>query len=164
MSSVNESMKGEVIALVLPAAGNRQIHIDHNAPLSEPRASTNSAIVRRSVLETVAIKFVSGPVSPKQTPILRARPDWPAMLTRAELCDYLGVSWSTLKGTLTVHPIDFGASVVRYSRAQIDDWIKTRPPRIKGGSGPLMEDVQGEPVRDERLTALERVRRRSDRR
>lgn len=163
MSSANEVMKGEVITLVLPAANNGQVQIDHSAPLSQPLASLNSAIVRPSVLETVAIQFVSGLVSPKQTPTPRNRPDWPAMLSRAELCDYLGVSWSTLKGTLTVHPIDLGASVIRYSRAQIDDWIKTRPPRIKGGSRPLIEDVSIESIPDERLTALERVRRRADR-
>lgn len=163
MSSANEFMKGEVLTLALPGANNRPGQIDHSTPLYRPLAPHSSAIERPSVLETVAIQFVSGPVSVKPTPTQPTRPGWPAMLTRAELCDYLNVSWSTLKGTLTVHPIDLGASVVRYSRAQIDAWIETRPPKIRGGR-PLIEAPQNEPVPDERLTALERVRRRADRR
>ncbi|MFC5345662.1 helix-turn-helix transcriptional regulator [Brevundimonas staleyi] len=170
MSRVNGPTRGEVIALVLPTANNAQVHIDHSAPLSHPGVTSDSPIVRPSVLETVAIQFVSGPVSApapdlvKPESTLPTLPGWPAMLSRSQLCAYLGVSWSTLKGTLTVHPIDLGASVIRYSRAQIDEWIETRPPKIRGGGRPLIEAPESEPVPDERLTALERVRRRADRR
>ena len=126
--------------------------------------------IHPSALKMVAMQFVSEPISyptsrPKKsasTPPTRSA--WPAMLTRAELCDYLGVSWSTLKGVLTVRPVDLGASVVRYSRAQIDDWIKTRPSRVKGGDRPLVEVVVDEPVPDERLASLDRVRQRAARR
>lgn len=162
------SVEGEVIAFSQAASRNRHLQIDHSAPVA-CGASSNISLVHPTALETVAVQFISGPipsrapVPAKAAPMPPTLPGWPAMLTRAELCQYLGVSWSTLKGTLTVHPIDMGASVVRYSRAQIDDWIATRPPRVKGGHQPLLEVVPDGSVQDERLASLERVRRRAGR-
>lgn len=169
VTNIDRPIQGELAVLVLPGRQDRRLQLDHRAPVSHSDTISNSAIRHPTALETVAIQFVSGPIlSPmsvraKPEPIPPTLPGWPAMLTRAELCQYLGVSWSTLKGTLTVHPIDMGASVVRYSRAQIDDWIATRPPRVKGGHQPLLEVVTDGSVQDERLTSLERVRRRAGR-
>ena len=163
------SGQGDVVALFQDARRGSPLRVDQNAPVSATLASSNIATVQPAALELVAIQFMSGPIAPPSAdpanpvPTAPALPYWPAMLTRAQLCQYLGVSWSTLKGVLTVRPVDLGASVVRYSRAQIDDWIATRPPRVKGGHQPLLEVVTDGSVQDERLTSLERVRRRAGR-
>lgn len=90
-------------------------------------------------------------------------PDWPAMLSRTQLCLYLGVSWATLKGVLTVRPVDMGASVIRYRRDQIDEWVRSRPQRAAKALGPTPEP-QGPPAetpeQDARLLALARAKKR----
>jgi len=76
------------------------------------------------------------------------------MLTRAELGDYLGLSWSTLKHVLTVPPVDLGTSVIRYRRDQIDDWVKSRPPRLgRAAPAPVVPPVE-RLVPDTRLRAV----------
>ena len=55
---------------------------------------------------------------------------WPALLSRDQLCAYIGVSADTLTRICPVRPLDLGASVVRWSRLQIDEWVATLPPRL----------------------------------
>lgn len=58
-------------------------------------------------------------------------PAWPLLLTREQLCAYLGgLSWSTLAKVLPVAPLDLGANVLRYSRPEIDAWAASLPPRL----------------------------------
>lgn len=118
-------------------------------------------------LEQIALRFLSAPIE-LHTPVVgqdrhpfRPLPYWPAMLSRDQLCDYLGVSWSTLKSILTVPPVDLGAKVIRYRRDQIDEWVKSRPPR-QGGMLSTPEAAPPAPAApDARLRALERARERA---
>lgn len=58
-------------------------------------------------------------------------PAWPLLLTREQLCAYLGgLSWPTLAKVLPVAPLDLGANVLRYSRPEIDAWAASLPPRL----------------------------------
>lgn len=83
------------------------------------------------------------------------------MLSRDQLCNYLGVSWSTLKSILTVPPVDLGAKVIRYRRDQIDEWVKSRPP-LQGRMPSTLQALAPEPAApDARLRALERARERA---
>jgi predicted DNA-binding transcriptional regulator AlpA len=171
MTCVRQARRDRLAATSPDGKRRRRIVLANKAPKSGESHPIHAGGIHPSAWKTVAMQFVSEPISyptsrpekPASTP--PTRPDWPAMLTRAELCDYLGVSWSTLKAVLTVRPVDLGASVVRYSRAQIDEWIKTRPPRVKGGDRPLVEVVVvDETVPDERFASLERARQRATRR
>ena len=84
-------------------------------------------------------------------------------MSRAQLCDYLGVSWTTLKAILTVPPVDLGANVVRYRRDQIDEWVKSRPPRRqeRDNASPPIQPDRDDPSPDARLSALDRARQRA---
>ncbi len=55
---------------------------------------------------------------------------WPTLLSRDQLCAYIGVGVETITKVCPVRPLDMGASLVRYSRAQIDEWVATLPPRL----------------------------------
>lgn len=84
------------------------------------------------------------------------------MLSREQLCDYLGVSWSTLRSVLTVSPVDLGVNVIRYRRDQIDEWVRSRPPRF--GKVPQVPEAAAfeASAPDTRLRALERARERAN--
>lgn len=47
---------------------------------------------------------------------------WPALLPRDQLSEYLGLPDHLLAAVCTVMPVDFGAEVFRWSRAQLDLW------------------------------------------
>ena len=84
------------------------------------------------------------------------------MLTRTEVCEYLGLSWRTLKNVLTVQPVDMGASVVRYNRKQIDAWVEARPAR--GSERPTSATPEASSEGSCIVSAaLERARRRGGR-
>lgn len=55
---------------------------------------------------------------------------WPTLLSRDQLCAYVGVAAATITKVCPVRPLDMGANLVRYSRAQIDEWVATLPPRL----------------------------------
>lgn len=55
---------------------------------------------------------------------------WPTLLSRDQLCAYIGVGTDTITRICPVRPLDLGANLVRYSRRQIDDWVATLPPRL----------------------------------
>lgn len=133
-------------------------------PTAEPphlRGATHSRPALNA-LQRVAVQFVSGPI-PLASPSPPTLPNWPAMMSRAQLCDYLGVSWTTLKAILTVPPVDLGANVVRYRRDQIDEWVKSRPPRRqeRANPSPPIQADRDESSPDARLSALDRARQRA---
>lgn len=88
---------------------------------------------------------------------------WPALLSREQLCSYIGVSPTTLTRVCPVRPLDLGANLVRYSRAQIDEWVATIPPRLMAArrteDGAVAVLDEGSDSRGE--AALERVRARA---
>lgn len=105
-------------------------------PVAEHLAGTPGAR-RISMVESVAIQIFSGAIEfsvSEQNGLATSQGvgqrRWPFMLNRAEVCEYLGVSWRTLKNILTVRPVDMGANVVRYSRVQLEEWVATLPPRF----------------------------------
>ena len=49
---------------------------------------------------------------------------WPALLTREQLCAYLGgMSDPTVRKICPVAAVDLGANVLRYRRSEIDEWL-----------------------------------------
>ncbi len=61
---------------------------------------------------------------------------WPLLLTREQLCAYLGgISAPTLGRICPVAPLDLGVHLLRYDRRQIDAWIAGLPPRLPRGDG-----------------------------
>jgi hypothetical protein len=143
-------------------AGGQNSRPSALTPLHTTRPATSA--VSFAALRLVAVQFVSGPISVTE-PSQAALPDWPAMMTRAQLCGYLGVSWATLKGVLTVAPVDVGANLIRYRRDQVDEWVRSRPPRSQGtsaGNIAVHTEHLDSPTMDVRCSALERARRRAD--
>jgi hypothetical protein len=55
---------------------------------------------------------------------------WPALLSREQLCAYAGgISDATLRKVCPVRPVDLGANVLRYRRAEADAWLASLPHR-----------------------------------
>lgn len=55
---------------------------------------------------------------------------WPILLTREQLCAYLGgLSDVTLRKVCPVPAVDLGANVLRYHRAHVDAWVDGLGPR-----------------------------------
>lgn len=55
---------------------------------------------------------------------------WPILLTREQLCAYLGgLSDATVRKICPVPAVDLGANVLRYHRAAIDAWVDSLGPR-----------------------------------
>lgn len=51
---------------------------------------------------------------------------WPALLTREQLCAYLGgMADPTVRKICPVAAVDLGANVLRYRRSEIDAWLGT---------------------------------------
>lgn len=70
------------------------------------------------------------------------------------------MSWSTITKVCPVAPVDVGANLIRYSRAQIDEWVSTLPAR--GANERLRVVLRTETPNDvasadRRLAALRRV-------
>lgn len=97
---------------------------------------------------------------------------WPLLLSRDQLCAYLGCSASTLATICPVHPRDMGANLVRYYRPDIDAWAARLPPRLgalhkrqEGGedAAPAPEDdsIAADVSEDRRTSAIERARARA---
>lgn len=141
-------------------------------PSRKDQSSTAGTAPRRlSTVEVVAIDFLSGTINLDefQNRVVRGelralnRQRWPLMLTKDQVCEYLGVSWKTLGGILTVSPVDLGASVVRYNRIQIDEWAQGRPGRGRNTRLGSAADV-ADPASKMRNAAVERARKRGSRR
>lgn len=174
---------------VLPTTPSRLLAVEERAlsnaaapsrskqPIAEHLASAPGAR-RVSMVESVAIQIFSGAIefciSERKefgTAQGTGQHRWPLLLSRSELCEYLGVSWRTLKNVLTVRPVDMGANVVRYNRDQIDEWVATLPPRlmaskkndgVDGDAGTSTEDAVESDIAESRVeAALDRVRARA---
>lgn len=92
---------------------------------------------------------------------------WPTLLSRDQLCAYLGVSADTITRICPVRPLDLGANLVRYSRGQIDEWVATLPPRLMGAhrlrSTTAATESGADDIAETRAeAALDRVRARAD--
>ncbi len=84
------------------------------------------------------------------------------LLSREQLCGYLGVCAATLAKVCPVAPVDLGANVVRWNRTQIDAWIGGLPPRLRGDSHESHDEpVAAEPAElagdERRSNAVERA-------
>ncbi len=95
---------------------------------------------------------------------------WPALLSKDQLCAYIGVSGGTLVRVCPVRPLDLGANVVRYSREQVDAWLATLPPRMIRPDLPSDEverqdaratEAANDGAEDRTASALDRVRKRA---
>lgn len=94
------------------------------------------------------------------------------MLSRDQLCAYIGVCESTLIRICPVRPRDLGANVVRYDRRQIDAWVEGLPPRLMtprtaalpSETQPSQDEAAPDPAQDQEdraAAALERARARA---
>lgn len=101
-------------------------------------------------------------------PTLRDIPEaWPLLLTREQLCAYLGgLSWSTLTKILPVPPVDLGANVLRYNRPEIDAWAATLPPRLpkalqQANDDQRIPETEPDAPESRTLSAVDRARQRA---
>lgn len=145
---------------------------NHLSPSSSIDASgaDGSGIVSRSSTDWPLLKAVAFHLLPlaemgqQEQGVSSALPaSWPLLLTKEQLSAYLAMSWSTISKICTVPPLDVGASVIRYNRLQIDEWVASLPPKaIKNAApaAPTLPDLETE--REERRNAaLDKVRART---
>lgn len=90
---------------------------------------------------------------------------WPAWLSREQLRAYLGgIGDATLRMICPVAPIDLGANVLRYRRAEIDAWETTLPHRLPRGQHSEHDALPAAPAANDRpTTAIERALARAQR-
>lgn len=67
--------------------------------------------------------------SPPQTRRHRIVGEWPALLSREQLCEYLDISPASLAKVCPVQPIDWDINTLRWRRTEIDRWLSTLSPR-----------------------------------
>lgn len=126
------------------------------------RGQQSEQRARLKNLEPVGRSRPCDPGHPRHVP-----ETWPALLSREQLCAYIGVSASTLVRICPVRPLDLGASITRYSRAHIDEWVATLPPRLMvqrhaGDVRPRTSGLELDTISETRTdAALDRVRARA---
>jgi predicted DNA-binding transcriptional regulator AlpA len=92
---------------------------------------------------------------------------WPLLLTRDQVCVYVGMSVDTFKRVCPVPAIALGAKLLRWRKPDIDDWVAGLPARLIGGGAaaenPLLDagNIAGE---ERRFGAVERAKQRASRR
>ena len=96
---------------------------------------------------------------------------WPALLSKTQVCAYVGMSWDSLSRTCPVPPVALGVNLLRWRRADIDGWISGLPSRLQStpqaegyeerSPGPSPSQLAGE---ERRFDALERASQRAMRR
>lgn len=59
---------------------------------------------------------------------------WPALLTREQVCAYLGMSPESFATACAVAPVVLGVKLLRWRRADIDDWVAGLPSRLRRSS------------------------------
>lgn len=117
------------------------------------------------MIEKVAFRLLSPLEMDAFFPPKPAEPDamltaWPLLLNKQQLASYLGMSGATLSKVCPVAPIDVGANLVRYSRAQIDEWVATLPARNAEGLKDVLcraEPAPDDATSDRRDAALSRI-------
>lgn len=55
---------------------------------------------------------------------------WPALLTREQVCAYVGMSADSMARTCPVAPVALGVKLLRWRRKDIDAWIEGLPSRL----------------------------------
>lgn len=90
---------------------------------------------------------------------------WPLLLTRELVCAYVCMSADTFKRICPVPPISLDAKLLRWRKADIDDWIAGLPVRLAKGETaadnvPAPAQIAGE---ERRFSAVERAKQRSSR-
>lgn len=89
---------------------------------------------------------------------------WPALLSRDQLCAYLGgASDTTVRKVCPVAPVDMGANVLRYRRAEIDAWLASLPHRGLRGRPAGEQDTPDDPpaANDRPSASVARARARA---
>lgn len=127
-----------------------------------PSPSANKASTDWSQLKAVAFHLlppgkIDHEVKPSALPA-----SWPLLLTKEQLSAYLALSWSTISKICTVAPVDVGASVIRYNRLQIDEWVSSLPPKTIKHAAPAasLPDMETKST-ERRISALDNVRART---
>ncbi len=94
------------------------------------------------------------------------REAWPRLLSREQLCGYLGVCPATLTKICPVPPVALGANVVRWNRVQIDAWLDALPPRLQKSAEPEQDapPVDAPALYGRALSPVEKARARAVRR
>jgi predicted DNA-binding transcriptional regulator AlpA len=91
---------------------------------------------------------------------------WPLLMSREQVCAYLGMSADTLKRVLPVPALALGAKLLRWRRTDIDEWAAGLPARLTGSGAatenppPPTHQIAGE---ERRFSALERASQRASR-
>ena len=128
-----------------------------------PSPSADKTLTDWSRLKAVAFHLLPpGQIGQEGRP--SASPaSWPLLLTKEQLSAYLALSWSTISKICTVAPVDVGASVIRYNRLQIDEWVASLPPKTIKHAAPAAPSLSDlETKSDERrASALDKVRART---
>lgn len=91
---------------------------------------------------------------------------WPLLLTREQVCAYLGVSPVTFRKVCPVPAVALGAAVTRWNRNQIDEWVNSLPPKSAGKPDPAAEaarpyDVAREASEARRQASINKIRERT---
>jgi predicted DNA-binding transcriptional regulator AlpA len=90
---------------------------------------------------------------------------WPLLMSREQVCAYLGMSADTLKRVLPVPALALGAKLLRWRRTDIDEWAAGLPARLPSGAAatenpPPARQIAGD---ERRFNALERASQRASR-
>lgn len=91
---------------------------------------------------------------------------WPLLMSRDQVCAYLGMSADTLKQVLPVPALALGAKLLRWRRTDIDEWAAGLPARLPVGSAatetppPAARQIAGD---ERRFNAIERASQRASR-
>jgi predicted DNA-binding transcriptional regulator AlpA len=81
---------------------------------------------------------------------------WPALLSRPQVCAYVGMSWESLSRTCPVPPVALGVNLLRWRRADIDDWISGLPSRLQNAAQAEGQEGRSSPPPPSRLAGEER--------
>ena len=128
-----------------------------------PSPSADKTSTDWSRLKAVAFHLLPpGQIGQEGTPFASPA-SWPLLLTKEQLSAYLALSWSTISKICMVAPVDVGASVIRYNRLQIDEWVASLPPKTIKHAAPAAPPLPDlETKSDERrASALDKVRART---
>ena len=106
-----------------------------------------------------------GIISPSRGSDAKDIPDaWPALLSRDQLCAYLGgICDATLRKVCPVPAVDLGANVLKYRRGEIDAWLARLGHRLPVAT--RNEQDASMPIiaaNDRVLTSVERARSRAE--
>ena len=89
---------------------------------------------------------------------------WPRWLRIEQACAYLGgIGEATFRKICPVAPLDMGANVLLYRRAEIDAWELSLPHRLPRNADPAQsaEPVPQPAANDRPMSAVERARARA---